>query len=246
MVISRSQPDAWLEEIEGCRGRGLTGVAGPDQTYSEYAAAATAEICPNEDVCATKYYENVLRQYSQISDANCWPEFRFSYSEGPAVTAFAWAGMGGVTRPLERRAFMESFQNGNETYMRSFDTIVTDAIGDDGSVECNMRVEFLLALDAVSIITPDGSGPPEDSIGVPGANMAKAITPGTDPTLLIPDVGVASTVRSVFNTTITSVLGTDEATSLCQAQLGESNERTRNGFVSKGAIVADTNPIPSP
>jgi len=206
--------------------------SGPSQTYAEYAASESDDTCPNDDMCASSYYENVLRPYTQSGVATCWPEVKFTYTPVSQVEASAWPGMGGNTTPLGRHAFMESSQNGNETYMSSFESSIMNAVDGDDTVECNLKSEFLVALDTQSVISP-GTNP-------------LSIVVGTDPSGLIPSPNISTNVRFISNVIVTSVDGTEAHTDLCQSQLGEFNEKTRNGYFSKVEMTSEVNPIPAP
>jgi hypothetical protein len=199
-----------------------------DPLYSEFCAVS-------EDVCTSKYYEEVLRVYGRGSSV-CWPDLRFGFSTTSTVTAERWPDMGSKVRPLSRYSFMEAFQNGSETYMRSFDSFVKYAANDSGTFQCNVKSEFLVAIDTKSLLGPGGAPPEFTSI----------ITPGGDPGGNLPEAGSSGSMRFISNTLVEAVDGTDASNVLCQSQLGASTERTANGFYSKVEMVAEANPLPSP
>lgn len=207
------------------------------QTFAMFQAeAANAEFCTGtDDICAAKYYEQVLRSYGRGSSV-CWPDLVFNFSSGNVMTATPWPDMGSLTRPLSRYQFMESFKAGDMTYMHGVESQVQNAMNGNVSVSCNVKTETV-----VGIVAPGGDPGPDIS-----ASLVKTITPGGDPGGSIPNPGISTTMNFNSSMIIKSVSGDLNDDAVCQAYLGSSSAMVPNGFYSKTEMLAEVNPLPSP
>ncbi|MFA4971103.1 MAG: hypothetical protein WC683_00720 [bacterium] len=231
-----SSASASAQIITMIQGTSVSGL----QTFAVFKAdPANDEFCSHgDDICAARYYAQVVRAYGVANASSvCWPQIAFSFAAGDQATASASLDTGSTTRPLGRHQFMESFKAGNETYMHGISSRLETVMDGDSSVSCNVKNETLIA-----IITPGGD-PGSPDINVP---VSKIVTPGGDPDGSIPDPGTATTMSFNSMMIVKAVSGSSAEDTLCQSYLGATTETVPEGYYSKAAMVAESNPIPSP
>lgn len=125
---------------------------GASKSYATYAIEnAGAEKCSSVSLCAENYYFDILRPEAQAGNLEvCWPELELSFDEA-TVTFAPKAGDGSSMLPVGKHAFMESYTNGSDLYMRDVQTHSAYVPGDSEAVACSVTSTML-----VSIVAPGG------------------------------------------------------------------------------------------
>lgn len=186
--------------------------------------------CVSEKRCTAWYYHEMRRHGLENAGTVCWPLVIFTFEGGDGITAGLWPSGGGRAKPLGRLHFIEAFEYGNETYMRSQISQVREVYSPDESVECKLKEEFLMAVEI-----PDSDEDGSEDVDEDDAEIvAKEVS--SDEDLII--VGTRLEARYHSSTKVTSISGTYD--NLCQQELGEEDGGSEPGSYSDVVLESIT------
>jgi len=224
------EPFAWSAPFEGVSGSTssediIAMIRANDtegmSTYEEFKDANDI-FCENEDECTTQYYYEMRAHGIANADSICWPLIAFTYDAGVGAKASLWPSAGGSAKPLGHLHFIEAFEYGNETYMRSSISQVRKVYGVMGVVECKMKEEFLMSVEI-----PDSD---EDDAEIEG------VIRGADDDLISPGTRLEAKYHS--STEVASVKGYHD--NICEQELGEDDRDSASGFYSDVVLESIT------
>lgn len=197
----------------------------------EVFKAENAASCLEDAKCAVWYYYEMRRYGLQNAGEICWPQLVFIFADDGGVTAGLWPSGGGRAKPLGRLHFIEAFEYGNETYMRSAISQVREVYSESEPVECKLKEEFLMAVEIPDSDEDGSENVDEDDseIETKGYLSDDLITEGTS---------LEARYHSI--TDVSSIGG--EYDNLCRQTLGEESVGSEPGLYSDVVLQSNTAP----
>jgi hypothetical protein len=179
-------------------------------------------ICADEAKCAMYYYYEMRRHGIANSDSLCWPQIAFSFDDGGEVSASLRGAAAGSVKPIGRHHFIEAFEYGNETYMRSTMGQFRRVFAQSQPVECKLKEEFLIAVEI-----PDSDEDGDVDVDEDDSEIeAKALAKSDD----LISVGTELEAKFHLSTKVTSTDGAHD--NLCRQELGKEEVGSAPGFYS--------------
>ncbi len=211
-----------MDMIRACDVEGM-------RNYDQFADENEV-ICADESKCVMYYYYEMRRHGIANSESLCWPQLIFTFDDVGEAKPSLWAAVAGSVKPLGRIHFVEAFEYGNETYMRSTTSQIRVVYAQSQPVECKLKEEFLIAVEI-----PDSDEDGDVVVDEDDSEIeAKALAEDDD----LISIGTRLEAKYHSSTKVVSTSGTHD--NLCRQELGEEDVGSEPGFYSDVVLESIT------